>query len=127
MSRVKKDVGGGEAFAMPDVFREAIAVHLILMAAGISAEDIYVTPGAVSPDGRPGQLGVVVRTPKWSRDLTITVGRVDMPVKEFEKHWLEAVRALHQMSDAEAKALRDGAEIRSHAVEILALVAERRR
>ena len=116
---------------MIQVFHEALAAHMILMSLGVQGKDIYVSPDATSPDGRPHQLAVIAKQPGF--DFTITVGDCHMDPATFTEEWVEAVSALRRMTKAQAREFRDSAQIRERAVEIIAafevkkLAAERNR
>mgnify|MGYP001588054297 FL=1 len=105
------------AYKIPPIFREAIAVHLILQAAGENAANIYVATGAIAPDGTPGQLAVVVKN---GYRLIITVGPCALSDDELSAEWPRAIRRLKKMTDAEARHLRDSTRIRDYAVDIIA-------
>lgn len=103
---------------MIPVFHEALAAHMILMSFGVPAKDIYVSPDATSPEGRPHQLAVIVR--QGGFEFTITVGDCQMESTTFLREWVGAVSAVHAMTNEEARRLRDTSRIRERAVEIAA-------
>lgn len=104
--------------SFPPLFREALAAHEIFMAAGVSPEDIFVVPGAVSPDGALGQLGVQVK--QGALVFTVTVGPLGAIEKDFWTLWPRAARGWNDLSPDARRRSVEGAEIRGRVVEILA-------
>lgn len=101
----------------PEVFREAIAAHAILHAAGVDYADIFVTPNAVSPSGKQ-EMAVLVR--RGDFQFAVTVGPCPLSNDEFMERWPDAIQQLHAMSDEEARELRDSTKIRNRAIEMIA-------
>lgn len=98
---------------MPEVFREALALHMILQAGGVDAADIFVALTEANT------LAVIV-VEKGVQICGLSVGPVGMSPQEFQGRWPRAVRQLKSMSKADAQKFRDATKVRDSAVEILA-------
>ena len=98
------------------VFREALAVHAIYEAAGASADEIFIVPDAVAPEGAGGQVGVLVRQGK--KTFMVTVGETSKEV--VLRDWPRVVALWNQASPDVRRRLVEVSSIRGRAVEILA-------
>jgi len=109
---------------VPPIIREAVAAHMILQAAGVSPDDLYVDNDAVSPSGEPNHLAVLVVQGDFQ--FAVTVGRCNMQLDEFKAVWKVCVNAIKTLTAEEARVLRDGTRIRKMAVHMLAAFHSKR-
>lgn len=106
----------------PDVFAEALCAYRIFAAAGVPLSSVYVIPnGCIDPNTGEEHLGVQARD--GERTFTLTVGKLNMTVKEFKQRWPEVVWVYRKLPAEEAIAVTDRTAIRSQAVEIFFAMA----
>jgi hypothetical protein len=91
--------------------REALAVHRIYIAGGVSPDDIFVSYSG-------GHFQVVAK--QGQLEYRMLIGRLDLRKHVFAEKWQEATAAYNAMSPIERTSLVDGTQAREVAVNILA-------
>ena len=104
----------------PEAFREALALHMIFRAAGVSSGNIFVIYEAVDPTS--GGLGLGVMAKHGELTFTFVVGPHGLS-EDFAMQWSAAVKTLHSYTDEEARQLLYATQVRDRATEIFAAMA----
>jgi hypothetical protein len=102
-------------------FREALAVHSMMLMFGIDVENIFVARAT-----HQGCLLLQVVAREGGKEFSIVVAELEeMDESVFRKAWTESVRAYNAASHDERAKFIDGTKIRDHAAEMcLGLVAK---
>jgi hypothetical protein len=102
---------------LPAYCRELLALHSILMSAGIDVSDLFVT------QLEAGTAVAIMIGPGKNCCLQATSTPTGKTTEEFMQQWREATKAWNENPAQERIELVDSSEIRQHAVQIMAILS----